>query len=333
MLAAFKLVEKALKLRDEGNARTLRVECDVYGMVSFGQRSLPYEIVTYIFKHYVPQKKLVHISRVSKQWMSVATDPTLWKSLDRTVLSSENRISMSSMLRVLDRPQFGMLKHLALPRGVKIGKTGAKALAKIAPGLQSLDAGYTSSSMHLREGELSGLLQQCASLTAVGFDTHGIDSYEMLAIITGNKGMLTEIHIDFSWCGANYVEGSALQAMTHCPSLSTLTLRRDSICDQYYVPWRDGISTLALIRIIDACPLEVLNLLCPGNNVDLDTVVQHVVHSRTQGQSSFRLLRTQFSRTPKPIRSTYFSTTKPSHLVKASECPFLAGSYVTEYHL
>ena len=110
--------------------------------VSFGIRSLPFDIVFYMFKTFFYTRQLGTLARVCKEWMAVAYDKHLWTIMPKyRYTSRENRISLTKLCGILMSPRFSMLQHLTLPEHVKLGKTGARKLGQMLPFLKSLDAG------------------------------------------------------------------------------------------------------------------------------------------------------------------------------------------------
>ena len=85
-------------------------------------------------------RSLVRLARTSKAFLSLVFDPSLWRTLDSSSLSS--RLNLTQLLVLLKRPQFRLLTKLGLPRKVKLGKKGLKSISGLCPRLEWLDAGW-----------------------------------------------------------------------------------------------------------------------------------------------------------------------------------------------
>jgi hypothetical protein len=146
LLAAFKLVERELVRRDALSAKQLQRDAvsSASVTVSFGDcGSLPRDVVVDMFRYYLPQRELLRsCARVCKEWHTVATDPHLWQSLgDSTMYTRRfHRLPITAVVQLVSRPQFSLLKRLALSnKDLKFGKNGIAQIARGAPGLVMLN--------------------------------------------------------------------------------------------------------------------------------------------------------------------------------------------------
>ena len=85
-------------------------------------------------------RSLARLAQTSKAFLSLVFDPSLWRILDSRSLST--RLNLTQLLGLLKRPQFRLLTKLGLPKKVKLGKKGLKAIGGLCPRLEWLDAGW-----------------------------------------------------------------------------------------------------------------------------------------------------------------------------------------------
>jgi hypothetical protein len=111
---------------------------------------------------------------------------------------------------------------------------------------------------------------------------------------------LTELHVQNDpIISAGYIQSPAFEAIaTHCSNLrvlSVITKESDYRAPKWcYTPALDSaFSTEALIRILDGCPLQTLNLLTPTTHVDAAALLAHVALMQDEGRRTLQVIRTK----------------------------------------
>jgi hypothetical protein len=98
-----------------------------------------------------------------------------------------------------------------------------------------------------------------------------------------------------------YIQSPAYEAIaTHCSNLRVLSVITNESAtlggryDACYVPALDSaFTTAALIRILDSCPLQTLNLLTPAAHVDAAALLEHVARMQDEGRRTLQVIRTK----------------------------------------
>ena len=140
-------------------------------------------------------RDLVKASYVSKVWLSASRLPALWEGLDMSRLNLDKRLNMTSLLKVLGRPQFAGLKHLALPYKVKLGKNSMKQIAKLLPHIETFDVGYYDANVKAKDCDLMALTEHFTNLNSVRTDMWNVTNHGIMSVARAMGEQLLDLRI------------------------------------------------------------------------------------------------------------------------------------------
>jgi hypothetical protein len=100
-----------------------------------GRLEMPTECLELVLRHSSTKSLLISLCRVTKGWLAACRDASLYTTLDCVPLS----VPMTGLLALLKQPKFGRVEQLVFHHKMKLGTTGAKQLAVLAPNLWHVD--------------------------------------------------------------------------------------------------------------------------------------------------------------------------------------------------
>lgn len=226
--------------------------------------SLPEECFTNVM-HYLEGKEIVFASLVSKVWLSASRLPAVWEDgLDMSRLNYNKALNMTSLLKLLARPQFATLKGLALPRKVKLGKSSVRQLAKLLPHLETFDVGYYNQNAKATDTDLLAVATQFGNLTSLRTDMWNVTSSGIVAAARAMGGELVDLRITADTITKHYPSRATVDAILEsCPNLRHFAYRTCSSSggSSYYDASLDGMRGNDIIRLVQGCRcLETLEL-------------------------------------------------------------------------
>lgn len=168
---------------------------------------------------------------------------------------------MTSLLKLLERPQFGKVKALALPYKVKLGKNSVKQLAKLLPHLEVFDPGYYSKNTKCTDSDLLAATEYFTELHSLRTDMSKVTSSGIGAVVTAMGDQLVDLRVHGDTIAGHYLSGRTMATITSCcPNLKHFAYRA---CQTklYYDPNLDGVTGETIVRLVEGCRrLENLEL-------------------------------------------------------------------------
>ena len=215
---------------------------------------------------YLEGGEIVHnTSLVSKVWLSGSRLPIVWEDgVDMSRLNFEKKVlNMTSLLKLLGRPQFAMLKGLAIPYNIKLGKTSVKQLAKTLPHLELFDPGYFhsganySKKTNCTDTDLIAASEQFTNLTSLRVDMANVTSNGIKVAVAALGDRLLELKAQADTICKNYLSGEVMETITSsCPNLKHFEYRSGS-CESSL----DGVTGDRIVSLVEGCRrLESLEL-------------------------------------------------------------------------
>ena len=215
---------------------------------------------------YLGGSEIVHnTSLVSKVWLSASRLPLVWEDgVDMSRLNFEKKVlNMTSLLKLLGRPQFAMLKGLAIPYNIKLGKTSVKQLAKTLPHLELFDPGYFhsganySKKTNCTDTDLIAASEQFTNLTSLRVDMANVTSNGIKVAVAALGDRLLELKAQADTICKNYLSGEVMETITSsCPNLKHFEYRSGS-CESSL----DGVTGDRIVSLVEGCRrLESLEL-------------------------------------------------------------------------
>ena len=210
---------------------------------------------------YLNGREVVNASIVGKAWLSVSRMPSLWERLDDSNgLSNKGRkMTMTSLLALLGRPQFSSLKSLMLPFKVKLGKRSIKAIANACPHLETWDVGYSRGAGRGKDGDLVEAAETFVSLTSIWTNMWDVTSYGIAHAAKAMGARLLDLRISNDCICSHYLSDAALDFVAEfCPNLKHFAY---IINHFWYKEEHDALSGAGVTHLIRGCRrLEVLEL-------------------------------------------------------------------------
>ena len=203
---------------------------------------------------YLDGREITNLSLVSKVWSSVSKNPIVWEDgVDMSRFNLDKKLNMTSLLKLLGRPQFSMLKALALPYNVKLGKNSVKQLAKLLPHLEIFDPGTDS--------DLLDATEYFTQLNSLRTDMRNVTSSGIGAAVRAMGEQLVDLRVFGDSIASHYLSGMTMETITSsCPNLKYFAYRACSNT-LYYDPHLDGVTGECIVRLVDGCRrLETLEL-------------------------------------------------------------------------
>ena len=212
------------------------------------------------------------IPLVCKAWLSASRLPVVWEDgvdLSRMNLD-EKLMNMTSLLKILGRPQFSTLKGLAIPYNAKIGKNSMKQLAKVLPHLETLDLGYYHSGLNwtakanCTNGDLLAATELFTNLTSFRIDMCKITSDGIGNAVRVMGENLVELVAHAATIEKNYITVEAMETIaTNCPNLKSFQYETNT---SHYDPSLDGVTGACVVNLVQKCRrLEKLTLFGAHN--------------------------------------------------------------------
>ena len=134
---------------------------------------------------YLDGREITNLSHVSKVWCSASRNALVWENgIDMSRSNLDKKLNMTSLLKLLERPQFGKVKALALPYKVKLGKNSVKQLAKLLPHLEVFDPGYYSKNTKCTDSDLLAATEYFTELISLRTDMSKVTSSGIGAAVT-----------------------------------------------------------------------------------------------------------------------------------------------------
>ena len=202
---------------------------------------------------YLDGHELAKASCVSKVWLSVTRLPIVWEDgVDMSRLNYNKALNMTSLLKLLQRPQFANVKAFAFPKKVKIGDNTMKQLAKALPHLEALDL----SDSKAKDQHVMAAIENFPSLNALRIDTwFSLTSSGITSAVQMMGEQLLDLRIETI---LSYVSESTMIAIaTHCPNLKYFAFRDRG----HYSNNLDGVTGRSVVALVRACGhLETLEL-------------------------------------------------------------------------
>ena len=211
---------------------------------------------------YLDGREITNISLVSKVWSSVSKSPIVWENgVDMSRFNLDKKLNMTSLLKLLGRPQFSRLKALALPYNVKLGKNSVKQLAKSLPQLELFDPGYYSQNAKCTDSDLLAATEYFTQLNSLRTDMRNVTSSGIGAAVRAMGEQLVDLRVFGDTIASHYLSGMTMETITSCcPNLKYFAYRACSTT-LYYDPHLDGVTGECIIRLVDGCRcLETLEL-------------------------------------------------------------------------
>eukprot|EP00956_Cyclotella_meneghiniana_P005206 scaffold6482_cov45-Cyclotella_meneghiniana.AAC.9 len=195
---------------------------------------------------YLDGRELAKASCVCKVWLSVTRLPVVWEDgVDMSSLNYNKVLNMTSLLKLLQRPQFANVKAFAFPKKVKIGDNTMKQLAKALPHLEALDL----SDSKAKDQHVMAAIENFPSLNALRIDTwFSLTLSGITSAVQMMGEQLLDLRIDAI---LSYVSQSTMEAIvTHCPNLEYFAYRNNGYS---YYPNSDDVTGENVVALVRAC--------------------------------------------------------------------------------
>ena len=195
--------------------------------------NIPEECFVNIMKS-LTGREIVKVSTVCKTWLSASRLPSLWTKLDSSsglTQGPNNKLNMTSFLKLLSRPQFGNVKYLSLPSKLKLGKTTGKSLANLCPLLETIDLMGSKA----KDTDLLDLVQKNTNLSTVITDMWNATSLGIRSLAQNMGERLLDLRIRGDPITQHYLTNAALTTVgSSCPNLKYFSYKVGRIlCIRY----------------------------------------------------------------------------------------------------
>ena len=211
---------------------------------------------------YLNGREVVNASIVGKAWLSVSSMPSLWERLDYSNgLSNKGRkMTVTSLLALLGRPQFANLKSLMLPFRVKLGKCSIKAISNVCPHLETWDVGYSCGAGRGKDDDLIEAAETFVNLTSIRTSMWDVTSYGIAYAAKAMGATLLDLRIGNDCICSHYLSDAALVFVAEfCPNLKHFAYIINYRC--WYKEEHDTLTGAGVTHLIRGCRrLEVLEL-------------------------------------------------------------------------
>ena len=211
---------------------------------------------------YLNGREVVNASIVGKAWLSVSSMPSLWERLDYSNgLSNKGRkMTVTSLLALLGRPQFANLKSLMLPFKVKLGKCSIKAISNVCPHLETWDVGYSCGAGRGKDDDLVEAAETFVNLTSIRTSMWDVTSYGIAHAAKAMGATLLDLRIGNDCICSHYLSDAALVFVAEfCPNLKHFAYIINYRC--WYKEEHDTLTGAGVTHLIRGCRrLEVLEL-------------------------------------------------------------------------
>jgi hypothetical protein len=172
---------------------------------------------------FLPTYDLVHrASLVSSMWLDSTRSPQMWNKMDPKhglKARSKQTTTMTSLIQLLNRPQFAAVKKLVPPLKVRNTVRGLRLIAEACPLLEEIEIGYDpKSKMGIRKSELLQLPSLFPHLAKVNFSMNFLSNDAVVRFAETMAGRLVQLHIS----GVYQISDSTLESIVHhCPYLES----------------------------------------------------------------------------------------------------------------
>jgi hypothetical protein len=190
------------------------------------------------------------VQLVSKSWLHASREPGLITALD----SLPESVTMTTLTMLLKQPRFSHVKRIGFSHKIKVGKTGGKALAQVAPHLTHIDMlcdrkNHPSAETGL---EIAGAIP---TLSSLGVDMWNFDAYAIACFARKMGTRLRQLQLEPESILNHYVSDYAMRALAqNCPNLRMLYIRNPASDHQYgYDLQRDGLTDDGVLAVLEGC--------------------------------------------------------------------------------
>jgi len=166
-------------------------------------------------------KEVVNVSTVNKVWLSISRKPEVWNRLDRKHGLSwlkAKRLTVTSLLTLLGRPQFTNLKHLQLPPKCKVGKNSLRSISRACPNLETFDMGESRGV----DSDLLNAAEIFSNLTGLHFCLGNITNNGIMSAVRmmGTQLLDLSIHPPHGYGLSKYLSDEAVVVISEfCPNI------------------------------------------------------------------------------------------------------------------
>ncbi|KAL9181326.1 hypothetical protein ACHAXT_010131 [Thalassiosira profunda] len=214
--------------------------------------------------HFLDGREVVNASLASKVWLSATRSPQIWEDgIDMSRLNLNKALNMTSLLKLLGRPQFASLRALALPYKVKLGKNSVKQISQVCPQLEICDLGYYSKNTKAKDADLFAVTEYFPNLTSLRTDMWNVTTSGIASAVRAMGDQLLDLRISGDTITRHYPSRMTMDAIiSSCPNLEYFAYRAFSV-SMYYNPDLDGVTGAAIVRLVQGCRrLKTLELHC-----------------------------------------------------------------------
>lgn len=239
-----------------------------------------------------------------RSWLSDSRLPQLWYTLDTEnglIAKARKQISnMDHLLKLLNRPQFALLKTLVPPHKVRLKKQATKRIAESCPQIEKIDVGYSTwSHMHVNDNDLLLLPSAFPHLSKihVGID-RDLTRFELHHFFNTMANRLVDLRI----CICVYVSTNQgfvfsnddlTQLGCHCPNFTHFHYSYDRSYPELFTA--QGL----IVLLCNCCKLKSLELL-QTKNLGLEPLNTSWLRTRTAASVICSLMVTPIWRKTSP---------------------------------
>jgi hypothetical protein len=259
-----------------------------------------------VFKHildYLSTSDLVHrASLVSSVWLDCSRSPQMWNTMDPKhgmKARSKQTKNMTSLIQLLNRPQFSSLKKLVPPLRVRSTQRGFGQIAQACPLLEEIEIGYVpKSKLRISDSELVRLPSLFPHLQKVNFSMFVICNNAVVRFVEAMAGRLVQLHVSVGGYGGR--AGNGLSDVTlesiarNCPNLESFHYGRFSLFSPHD---STPITEQGVIDLVRGCSNLKSIALCSSQSIGLGAFehiassreAQHLCHLEVTGNSALML--------------------------------------------
>ena len=287
----FKNLERAVallkkKLRAQGDvALKYATVAGITAPIRLGASLLP----SVAFEHvlgYARSPAFPRAAATCRAWLAALECPRLWKDAfdasRHSCIRRHTRLSLKELAAVLSRPRHGLVATLRLPYGVKLGKTGAAALARAVPGLAAVDFGFTADKLHPSNACLVALANECERLTSMRCDMWNVSSPGLAAFAGVMGGRLEDLRVqEDTICNHYFCDGACAALARACPNLKRLTVLGGEY-SHYYKSELDNFTVHGFSTLLDGC--DAVERLDIFKNISVRSLCDAIAERKEAGK-------------------------------------------------
>lgn len=224
--------------------------------------AVPPDVLLQVLGFLPRYESVQNASLVSKAWLAGARSPQLWHTLDNDyglLGHSTTIVNMTSLLELLDRPQFTSLKTLIPPSNIQIRKKAIGKIAEACPILEEIDFGYSFlSRLKPDDTDLNSLPALFPHLTKIRLNQDKVTDAGITGFCECMGDRLMSIQIRDSYrCSQKLSDDTLLTMSRCCPNLERFDYEYRTISAEPL-----SISEKGVIALVKGCPnLKILNLI------------------------------------------------------------------------